>query len=149
MVFFAGALVTIGWLISGNPPVILLVLVTLFLCAFHKLVENPAAAFDVWGFLPYGVLYSASPGLFGFCIDLTVNSKASMIFLQAFGYQNIVGIATQSVFPSAAPWYNGLYGYAPASYNMPGNPTSEVRVDKLFVTHLYTSRRQWTFRTIQ
>ncbi|KAJ3034949.1 Aureobasidin resistance protein Aur1, partial [Rhizophlyctis rosea] len=139
LLFFSGALVTITYLITSNTLSLLMVFVPLTLRALHQLAERQYAVLDVLGFLPYGVLHYTSPVLFGVWIGMMYGSPTAMTFLKAFGAQNILGVATQIILPSAAPWYNDLYGFAPASYAMPGNPAGLARVDKLFGTHLYTS----------
>ncbi|RKO87708.1 hypothetical protein BDK51DRAFT_13268, partial [Blyttiomyces helicus] len=106
---------------------------------FPHLAAVPSTAADVLAFLPYGVLHYVSPVIFALWLWRKASGYAAIVFLQAFGVQNIMGVATQVIFPSAAPWYNDLYGFAPASYSMPGNPAGLARVDKLFGTHLYTS----------
>ncbi|KAJ3090360.1 Aureobasidin resistance protein Aur1 [Quaeritorhiza haematococci] len=55
-------------------------------------------------------------------------------FLIAFGSMNAAGVVTQLVFPNAPPWYNDLYGTAPASYSIPGDPGGLRRVDVLLST---------------
>jgi len=43
------------------------------------------------------------------------------LFLWYFGLLNTCGVLTHMTFPTAPPWYNGEFGYAPASYDMQGD----------------------------
>ena len=52
---------------------------------------------------------------------------------------NLAGVTIQLLFPCAAPWYENMYGLAPANYSMPGSPAGLAAVDKLLGIDLYTS----------
>lgn len=56
----------------------------------------------------------------------------------AFGWMNVIGVVTQVLFPCAAPWYENMYGLAPANYGIKGSPAGLARIDKLFGIDLYT-----------
>ncbi|KAI9696636.1 MAG: Aureobasidin resistance protein Aur1 [Bogoriella megaspora] len=60
-------------------------------------------------------------------------------FARAFGYMNLVGVVIQLLFPCSAPWYENMYGLAPADYSIPGSPAGLAAIDKLFGIDLYTS----------
>jgi len=51
---------------------------------------------------------------------LKVEAKP-FLFLWYFGLLNTVAVLTHLTFPTAPPWYNGEFGYAPASYDMQGD----------------------------
>lgn len=51
---------------------------------------------------------------------------------------NVVGVVTQVLLPCSAPWYENMYGLAPANYGMKGSPAGLARIDKLFGIDLYT-----------
>jgi len=61
------------------------------------------------------------------------------VFARSFGYMNIIGVLIQLTFPCSPPWYENLYGLAPANYSMPGSPAGLAAIDKLFGIDLYTS----------
>jgi len=61
------------------------------------------------------------------------------VFARGFGYMNIIGVLIQLTFPCSPPWYENLYGLAPANYSMPGSPAGLAAIDKLFGIDLYTS----------
>jgi inositol phosphorylceramide synthase catalytic subunit len=65
--------------------------------------------------------------------------KTVPVFARAFGYMSMIGVATQVIFPCSAPWYENMYGLAPANYSIHGEPAGLARVDKLFGKNLYTS----------
>jgi hypothetical protein len=52
---------------------------------------------------------------------------------------NVVGVMTQLIFPCSPPWYENLYGLAPANYQMQGSPAGLRAIDELFGIDLYTS----------
>jgi len=52
---------------------------------------------------------------------------------------NMAGVIIQIFFPCAAPWYENMYGLAPANYSIPGSPAGLAAIDKLFGIDLYTS----------
>jgi len=60
-------------------------------------------------------------------------------FARAFGYMNIIGVIIQLTFPCSPPWYENLYGLAPANYSMQGSPAGLAAIDKLLGIDLYTS----------
>lgn len=60
-------------------------------------------------------------------------------FARAFGYMNIAGVCIQLLFPCSPPWYENMYGLAPANYSMEGSPAGLARLDALFGFDMYTS----------
>lgn len=52
---------------------------------------------------------------------------------------NIIAVIIQFLFPCSPPWYENLYGLAPAHYGMSGSPGGLARIDELFGVDLYTS----------
>lgn len=61
------------------------------------------------------------------------------LFARCFGYMNVIGVLIQFAFPCSPPWYENLYGLAPANYSMPGSPAGLAAIDKLFGVDMYTS----------
>lgn len=61
------------------------------------------------------------------------------IFAMSFGYMNIIGVIIQILFPCSPPWYENLYGLAPANYGMSGSPGGLARIDILFGGDAYTT----------
>jgi inositol phosphorylceramide synthase catalytic subunit len=52
---------------------------------------------------------------------------------------NLAGVMIQVLFPCSAPWYENMYGLAPANYSMKGSPAGLARIDALLGLDLYTS----------
>ena len=52
---------------------------------------------------------------------------------------NIIGVSIQLLFPCSPPWYENMYGLAPANYSIHGSPAGLAAIDKLFGIRLYTS----------
>lgn len=61
------------------------------------------------------------------------------VYAQTFGYLNILGVTIQLIFPCSPPWYENMYGLAPANYSMEGSPAGLARIDKLFGLDMYTT----------
>ena len=61
------------------------------------------------------------------------------VFARTFGYLNIAGVAVQLIFPCSPPWYENMYGLAPANYSMEGSPAGLARIDLLFGFDMYTT----------
>ena len=61
------------------------------------------------------------------------------VYSRTFGYVNIAGVMIQLIFPCSAPWYENMYGLAPANYSMEGSPAGLARIDKLFGLDMYTT----------
>ncbi|BFZ56282.1 Phosphatidylinositol:ceramide phosphoinositol transferase (IPC synthase) [Savitreella phatthalungensis] len=127
-----------------RPPISVRVLPALENILYGANISNILAkhtnpVLDVLGWLPYGVIHFGAPFacsavMFIFGPPLTVP-----IFAISFGYMNIIGVIIQILFPCSPPWYENLYGLAPANYGMPGSPGGLARIDQLFGTSTYTS----------
>ena len=103
------------------------------------LAKHTNSVLDVLGWLPYGVIHFGAPFvcsaiMWAFGPPLTVP-----VFATSFGYMNIIGVIIQILFPCSPPWYENLYGLAPANYGMPGSPGGLARIDKLFGGDTYTT----------
>jgi membrane-associated phospholipid phosphatase len=61
------------------------------------------------------------------------------VFARSFGYLNITGVIIQLIFPCSPPWYENMYGLAPANYGMQGSPAGLARIDQLFGIDMYTT----------
>ncbi|KAJ3186094.1 hypothetical protein HDU85_001013 [Gaertneriomyces sp. JEL0708] len=132
-------LVSATWLITGSPISALVVFVPLVLRGLRDVAQFQSTAADVLAFLPYGVLHYISPALFVLWLWWYAGIQSGVVFAQAFGVQNVLGVLTQLVFPTAAPWYNDKNGFKAADYSMPGDPAGLARVDDLFGTNMYKS----------
>lgn len=60
------------------------------------------------------------------------------VFARSYGYMNLIGVSIQLIFPCSPPWYENMYGLAPANYTIKGSPAGLARIDKLFGIALYT-----------
>ncbi|ODV74463.1 inositolphosphotransferase CYBJADRAFT_73751 [Cyberlindnera jadinii NRRL Y-1542] len=60
-------------------------------------------------------------------------------FSIALGLQNIAGVCTHMLFPTAPPWFIHMHGpEAEANYDMPGYAAGLTRVDVALGTHLHS-----------
>lgn len=60
-------------------------------------------------------------------------------FSFALGLQNVAGVCTHMLFPTAAPWFIHMYGPdAAADYDIPGYAAGLTRVDIALGTHVHS-----------
>lgn len=94
---------------------------------------------DLLAWFPYGIGHFGAPAVCSIVMFLWAPPKTVPVFARTFGYMNMIGVATQILFPCSPPWYENMYGLAPANYSMHGSPAGLARIDKLFGANLYTS----------
>jgi membrane-associated phospholipid phosphatase len=94
---------------------------------------------DVLAWLPYGILHFGAPFVCAAAIFLFAAPGTLRVYSSSFGYMNLIGVMIQLCFPCAPPWYESLYGMAPANYSMHGSPAGLARIDALFGLKMYTS----------
>ncbi|ETS73748.1 hypothetical protein PFICI_14694 [Pestalotiopsis fici W106-1] len=94
---------------------------------------------DVFAWVPYGIGHFANPAICSALIFLFAAPKTLPVFSKAFGWLSIIGVTMALVFPCTPPWYENLYGLAPAHYGMPGSPAGLARIDALFGVDMYTT----------
>lgn len=94
---------------------------------------------DVLAWLPYGILHFGGPFVWAALMFLFGPPGTVPVFGRTFGYLNILGVAIQLVFPCSPPWYENMYGLAPANYSIPGSPAGLARIDQLFGIDMYTT----------
>lgn len=103
------------------------------------LSAHKRTALDVLAWLPYGITHFGAPFVVSGILFVFGPPGTVPLFARAFGYMNIMGVAIQLCFPCSPPWYENLYGLAPANYTMKGSPAGLAAIDKLFGIDLYTS----------
>lgn len=94
---------------------------------------------DVLAWLPYGIIHFGAPFVCAGVIFLFAAPGTLRVYSRSFGYMNLIGVLIQLCFPCAPPWYESMYGSAPANYSMAGSPAGLARIDKLFGLNMYTS----------
>ncbi|MCJ1338525.1 Aureobasidin resistance protein Aur1 [Bachmanniomyces sp. S44760] len=152
--FFLPFLPIAGWLIfffacgfipgSWRPPIWVRVLPTLENVLYGANLSNILSAhqhavLDVLAWLPYGIIHFGAPAVCSIIMFLFGPPGYVPVFARSFGWMNFTGVCIQLLFPCSPPWYENLYGLAPANYSIPGSPAGLARVDKLFGLNLYTS----------
>lgn len=132
--------------VSGDyrPPIWVRVLPALENIIYGANLSNILSAhkhvvLDVLAWLPYGIAHYGSPVVVCGCLFIWGPPGTMPTFARAFGYMNIVGVTIQLLFPCSPPWYENLYGLAPANYSIPGDAAGLKAIDKLFGIDLYTS----------
>jgi inositol phosphorylceramide synthase catalytic subunit len=94
---------------------------------------------DLLAWLPYGIIHFAAPFLCSLVMFFFAAPGTVPVFARTFGYLNLTGVIIQLVFPCSPPWYENMYGLAPANYGMQGSPAGLARIDMLFGIDLYTT----------
>lgn len=97
------------------------------------------AVLDVLAWLPYGVLHFGGPVVWAILMFFFAAPGTVPVFARTFGFMNIAGVAIQLIFPCSPPWYENMYGLAPANYSMEGSPAGLRRIDELFGVDMYTT----------
>ncbi|KAG2195591.1 hypothetical protein INT46_011837 [Mucor plumbeus] len=94
---------------------------------------------DILAWIPYGVIHFSFPFIFSFLLFIFGPPGSLKVFGKAFGYMNLAGVLTQLFFPNASPWYEIIYGSAPADYSIPGEAGGLLRIDDILGLDLYGS----------
>ena len=93
---------------------------------------------DIMAWLPYGIIHFGAPVVCSIIMFMFAAPGTVPVFARSFGYMNLVGVSIQLMFPCSPPWYENMYGLAPATYAIKGSPAGLARIDKLFGIALYT-----------
>ncbi|KAK8178693.1 aureobasidin resistance protein Aur1 [Phyllosticta citribraziliensis] len=152
--FFLPFLPAITWLvlfysckfISGEyrPPIWVRVLPALENIMYGANLSNILSAhkhvaLDVLAWIPYGITHFGSPFVCSAVMFIFGPPGSLPVYARSFGYMNTIGVLVQLCFPCSPPWYENIYGLAPANYGMPGDPAGLAAIDKLLGLDLYTS----------
>jgi len=60
-------------------------------------------------------------------------------FVWCFGLMNTLAVITQVVWPTAAPWYNEMYGTQDATYDVRSSPADLKNIDELFNVEFFSA----------
>ncbi|KAI4241619.1 MAG: hypothetical protein L6R40_004452 [Gallowayella cf. fulva] len=93
---------------------------------------------DIMAWLPYGIIHFGGPVVFSIIMFIFASPGTVPVFARSYGYMNLIGVSIQLIFPCSPPWYENMYGLAPANYTIKGSPAGLARIDKLFGIALYT-----------
>jgi membrane-associated phospholipid phosphatase len=94
---------------------------------------------DLLAWFPYGILHYGGPAIWAIFLWIFGPPGTLPVYGRTFGFLNIAGVAIQLIFPCSPPWYENMYGLAPANYSMAGSPAGLRRIDLLFGIDMYTS----------
>ncbi|KAK2751746.1 Aureobasidin resistance protein Aur1 [Onygenales sp. PD_40] len=152
--FFLPFLPIIGWLVyfyacqfipsDWRPPIWVRVLPALENIFYGANLSNILSAhqntfLDVLAWITYGICHYGAPAVCSIIIFFFGPPGMTPIFARTFGYMCITAVTIQFLFPCSPPWYENLYGLAPAHYGIPGSPGGLARIDELFGIDIYTS----------
>jgi len=127
--------------LDSRPPIDVTALWEFDVAFFHYLPTTELAKlqnvfFDVLGAIAY-TLHSVWPPLFLAYMIFFKRRDLLLPYANCFGLVCLLGLVTQLVMPTAPPWYYYKYGFAPASYDMKGDPAGLARVDERFHITFY------------
>jgi membrane-associated phospholipid phosphatase len=105
----------------------------------NVLSAHQNVALDILAWLPYGLCHYGAPFVCSIVMFVFAPPGTVPLFARTLGYISMTAVTIQLVFPCSPPWYENLYGLAPADYSMQGNPAGLARIDKLLGIDLYTS----------
>lgn len=102
--------------------------------------DNPIAAFDLFAAGPY-MFHAALPVIFLPWLAINESRENMASFCRAFGWMNLVSVATQISLPTAPPWFHDAYVRATnpqlPSYEQKGHPAGLLRVDTILGTRIF------------
>lgn len=93
---------------------------------------------DIMAWTSYVILHLAAPIITACYLWLFAPAGVCGTFGLALGTQNILGVSTHLLFPTAPPWYYHKYGDQPGTYEMPGYAAGLTRVDIALGTHIHS-----------
>jgi len=110
----------------------------LFTVLPHQLISVVhSPVMDIVAAIPY-TLHIFWP--IGFSLWCFKKSPAQLLpYLNVFGVVSFLAVLTELVYPCAPPWYLEKYGFAPATYDLPGDPGGLLRIDTYWQTSFYAS----------
>lgn len=94
---------------------------------------------DIIAWVPYGLGHFGLPAICSVIMFVFAAPKTLPVFAKSFGWLSIIGVTLALVFPCTPPWYENMYGLAPAHYGMPGSPAGLARVDAILGVDMYTT----------
>ncbi|KAL8873816.1 MAG: hypothetical protein Q9174_000774 [Haloplaca sp. 1 TL-2023] len=138
--FYACGFIPSDW----RPPIWVRVLPALENIFYGANLSNILSAhknafLDIMAWLPYGIIHFGAPAVCSLIMFPFASPGTVPVFAKSFGYMNLIGVAIQLSFPCSPPWYENMYGLAPANYTIKGSPAGLARIDTLFGIALYTN----------
>ncbi|KAK9454682.1 hypothetical protein V1511DRAFT_359984 [Dipodascopsis uninucleata] len=103
------------------------------------LAANTYPALDIVAWIPYGLIHYGAPFVVSGILFLFAPPRSLPVYARSFGYMNVAAVITQLLFPTSPPWYENIYGLAPATYDVKGSPGGLARVDQILGLDLYSS----------
>jgi membrane-associated phospholipid phosphatase len=94
---------------------------------------------DILAWIPYGLGPFSLPLVCSILMFLFAAPKTLPVFARSFGWLSVIGVTAALVFPCTPPWYENMYGLAPAHYGMPGSPAGLARIDAILGFDMYTT----------
>lgn len=109
---------------------------SMFVVLPHEMLTYLQSAYlDVFAAIPY-TIHVFWPILF-LAWSIWKQRSLTLPYVNCFGLLSLLAVCTELIFPTTPPWYYEKYGFAPATYELPGDPAGLARVDKMFDTEFY------------
>lgn len=119
------------------PTISMLATIWLDLNLAYLCINYIASVLDIMAWLSYVIGHITAPIVTAVYLWLFTPPGVCGLFGLALGLQNLAGVFTHLLFPTAPPWYNHLYGEQPGNYSIPGYAAGLTRVDFALGTHLH------------
>lgn len=124
--------------LSFSPTSIAACCIWVALNLAHALIYTILPPLDILAWLSYVIGHLAAPIVTAVYLWLFAPPGAMGCFSLALGLQNLAGVSTHLLFPTAPPWYNHMYGERPGNYSIPGYAAGLTRVDFALGTHIHS-----------
>ncbi|KAH8105288.1 PAP2-domain-containing protein [Cristinia sonorae] len=131
--FFSSRFIPVEW----RPNVSVVLLPTLESVLYGANISDILTRYthpflDILAWLPYGVGHFVIPFVVAAFLWLFRPKQALHQWARIFGWLNLIGVFVQILLPCAPPWYEVIYGLAPATYAVRGSAAGLARIDALF-----------------
>ncbi|TKA65394.1 hypothetical protein B0A55_09378 [Friedmanniomyces simplex] len=104
------------------------------------LSAHKSTLLDILAWLPYGLMHYASPVIVSAFTFLFGPPGTLPVWARSFGWMCLTGVLIQLLFPCSPPWYENLYGLAPANYSIHGEAAGLAAIDQLLGNDFYTAK---------
>lgn len=136
--YYSSRFIPVGW----RPNVSVVLLPTLESVLYGANISDILTRYthpilDIIAWIPYGIGHFTIPFVVAAFLWLFRPKQALHQWARIFGWLNFVGVVVQILLPCAPPWYEVIYGLAPATYAVRGSAAGLARIDALLHGHGY------------
>ena len=122
LTFYSSRYIPVSW----RPNVSVVLLPTLESVLYGANISDILTRYthpflDILAWIPYGVGHFMLPFIVAAFLWLFRPKQALHQWARIFGWLNFIGVVIQILLPCAPPWYEVIYGLAPATYAVRGS----------------------------